>query len=207
MNRRPDRMGRLAEKNILFIIPKDYYNEEELDTLRPIFEEEGASIRIASGKMKEAVGMKNGRVMPDVLIVDAIEGIVGDSYVTGFRGTRQIKGIFHGVVVIGGRGARSYLWKDRLVRLLLTDRYRSGFVVSAIGLGVPCLGITGLLENQEVAAENDKHVLAELDKANAIISEDQDVVALERVVTGRNASAAEAFAEALIEQVAQTRKS
>ncbi len=200
-------MGRLAEKNILFIIPKDYYNEEELDTLRPIFEEEGATIRIASAKMKEAVGMKNGRVMPDVLIVDAIEGIVGDSYVTGFRGTRQIKGIFHGVVVIGGRGARSYLWKDRLVRLLLTDRYRSGFVVSAIGLGVPCLGITGLLENQEVAAENDKHVLAELDKANAIISEDQDVVAWDKVVTGRNAKAAEAFAEALIEQVAQTRKS
>ena len=197
-------MGRLTGKNVLFVIGKDYYNEEELDALLPIFKEEGAVTRIASSKMKVAVGMKNGNVTPDVLIVDAIEGIVGDSYVTGGTGTRQVKGIFHGVVIIGGNGARSYLWKDKLLRLLLTDRHRTGFVVSAIGMGVPCLGIAGLLENMEVTTENNKHALAELEKANALVRQDLDVVALDRIVTAKNASAAKAFAEALIEQIAKT---
>lgn len=197
-------MGRLTGKNVLFVIGKDYYNEEELDALLPIFKEEGAVTRIASSKMKVAVGMKNGNVTPDVLIVDAIEGIVGDSYVTGGTGTRQVKGVFHGVVIIGGNGARSYLWKDKLLRLLLTDRHRTGFVVSAIGMGVPCLGIAGLLENLEVTTENNKHVLAELEKANALVRQDLDVVSLDRIVTAKNASAAKAFAEALIEQIAKT---
>ena len=87
-------MGRLSGKNMLMIIPKDYYNEEELEIPYEIFQSEDANVIIASGKMKEAVGMKTGRRMPDRLIVDSIEGITGDSYVTGGSGTRQIKAVF-----------------------------------------------------------------------------------------------------------------
>ena len=66
-------MGRLSGKNILIIMPKDYYNEEELDIPYEIFKSEDANIIIASGKMKEAVGMKTGRRMPDRLIIDSME--------------------------------------------------------------------------------------------------------------------------------------
>ena len=145
---------RLANKNILIVIPKDYYMESEFD---PIFESmtaEGATILIASGKMKDAVGMKGGRVSPDVLIVDAIEGITGDSYVSAGKGVRQIKGVFHGVIVIGGNGARSYLWKDKLLQLLINDRHRSRMVVAGIGNAVPCLGNAGLLQSLEVTTES-----------------------------------------------------
>ena len=141
-------MERLAGKNILIIIPKDYYMESELDPVIESMKSEGANVLVASNKLKEAVGMKGGRISPDVLIVDAIEGITGDSYVSAAKGVRQIKGVFHGVIVIGGNGARSYLWKDELVRLVLNDRHRSKMVVAAIGSAVPCLGKAELLQKK-----------------------------------------------------------
>ncbi|MFQ5672310.1 MAG: DJ-1/PfpI family protein [Nitrospinales bacterium] len=198
-------MGRLDKKNILVVIPKDYYNEEELETCLKVFEEEGARTLVASAKLKEAVGMKTGRFRPDVLIVDAVEGIMGDSYVTeAGHGTRQVKGIFHGVVLIGGQGARKYLWPDKVLHLLLADRHRSGFVVSAIGTAVPCLGHTGLLEGKTVAAEKNKHTLPELEKEKITIGE-QDVVADDRIITANGAAAAERFAQAVVEAVQQTK--
>ncbi len=197
-------MARLEGKNILIIIPKDYYNEEELDYPLSKFREEGADVRIASSKLKEAVGMKTGRVMPDFLIVDAIEGITGDSYVTGGKGTRQVLGVFHGVVVIGGRGTRKYVWNDKLVRLLLLDRFKSDMVVAAIGQGVPTLGIAGLLENIEVAAPQDKHTLPELDKAAAILA-DENMVVHDRIITATGAEDVEKFTEAIIEAVMETK--
>lgn len=198
-------MGRLDKKNILVVIPKDYYNEEELETCLEVFGKEGARTLIASAKLKEAVGMKAGRVLPDVLIVDAVEGIMGDSYVTEVgHGSRQIKGIFHGVVLIGGQGARKYLWPDKVLHLLLSDRHRSGFVVSAIGTAVPCLAHTGLLDGKTVAAEKNKHTLPELEKTKVTVGE-QDVVADDRVITASGAAAAEPFARAVAEAVEKTK--
>ncbi len=197
-------MARLEGKNILFIIPKDYYDEAELEYPLKKFKEEGADVRIASSKLKEAVGMKTGRIMPNFLIVDAIEGITGDSYVTGGKGTRQVLGVFHGVVVLGGRGARKYIWTDKLARLLRLDRFKSDMVVAAIGQGVPELGIAGLLENIEVAAPQDKHTLPELEKAAAILAEEK-VVVHERIITAVGAEAVEEFTEAVIEAVMATK--
>ncbi len=197
-------MGRLTGKNILIVIPKDYYNELELDpVLQAIKKEAPGNIRLASSKLKEAVGMKNGRIMPDLLIVDSMEGIIGDSYVTGGRGSRQIKGIFHGVIIIGGSGAKRYLWSDPMIRLLLTDRYRCGFVVAAIGMGVPCLGIAGLLEGLPVAVEQNKDTLKALENTKALMV-DEDLTVNDRVIAARDASAAEAFIEAVIEAVRVT---
>lgn len=196
-------MPRLEGKNILMIIPKDYYEEDQLEIPKKIFKEEGAKVYVASSKLKEAVGMKSGRHMPDLLIVDAIEGITGDSYVTSAKGTRQIKGIFHGTVVVGGSGTRKYLWKEKLVRLLLTDRFRAHMVVGAIGTAVPCLGEAGLLENIEVAAEQNKHTLPELDQAAAILVDD-DLRVHDRLITARDSSVAEKFAWAMVDAVAQT---
>jgi protease I len=199
-------MGRLTAKNILIVIPKDYYNEKELDPILEILKREGTgNIRIASAKLKEAVGMKTGRIMPNLLIVDAMEGLTGDSYVTGGRGTRQIRGIFHGTIVVGGTGAKRYLWGDPILRLLLTDRHSAGFVVAAIGLAVPCLGAAGLLEGLSVAAERTKDSVKELEKAKALLVEDA-VMASGRVITAKDASVVEPFMQAVISAVEKTEK-
>ena len=201
-------MGRLSEKNMLMIIPKDYYNEEELEIPYEIFKGEDANIIIASGKMKEAVGMKTGRRMPDRLIVDSMEGITGDSYVTGGTGTRQIKAVFQGAVVVGGSGARNYLWKDKMVRLLLTDRYKSEFVVAAIGQGIGCLAEASLIENLEVPVNEGtakKPFLKILEEGKALLS-NKDVIVHERLVIGKDSTVAEAFAQAVVGEVEKITK-
>ncbi len=196
-------MARLTGKNVLFIIPKDYYNEGELDPLLAIMKEEGARVLIASTKFKEAVGMKTGRIMPDLMVVDAMEGIIGDSYVTGGTGTRQVIGVFHGVILIGGNGARLYLWKDQLIRLLIADRHRTGMVVAAIGSAVPTLIGAHLIQEFDVAASKDKHTLKELNKANIKIA-DSNVADYDRVITADGEAAVKPFAEKFIEEVSQT---
>ena len=195
---------RLANKNILIVIPKDYYMESEFDPIFESMKAEGATILIASGKMKDAVGMKGGSVTPDVLIVDAIEGITGDSYVSAGKGVRQIKGVFHGVIVIGGNGARSYLWKDKLLQLLITDRHRSRMVVAGIGNAVPCLGNAGLLQSLEVTTEpGNKKAVAELEKSKAVLV-DESVTVMDRIFTVRDASGVPAFLDLFIKEIAKT---
>jgi len=201
-------MGRLSGKNILIIIPKDYYDEEELEIPYELFKSEDANIIVASAKMKEAVGMKTGRRMPDRLIVDSMEGITGDSYVTGGTGTRQIKGVFQGVVLVGGSGARIYLWEDKIVRLLITDRYKSEFVVAAIGQGIGCLAEANLVESLEVPVNENiakKPFLKILEKGKAVLS-DEDLIIHERLVVGKDGSIAEAFAQAVIDEVEKITK-
>ena len=196
-------MERLSGKNILIIMPKDYYDEEELEIPYEIFKNEDANIIVASGKMKEAVGMKTGRRMPDRLIVDSMEGITGDSYVTGGTGTRQIKAVFQGVVIVGGSGARNYLWEDKITRLLITDRYKSGFVVGAIGQGIGCLAEANLIEALEVPVDESKakkQFLKILEKGKSLLS-DQDLIIHERLVIGKDSSVAEAFAQAMVDEV------
>ena len=201
-------MERLSGKNILIIMPKDYYDEEELEIPYEIFKSEDANIIVASGKMKEAVGMKTGRRMPDRLIVDSMEGITGDSYVTGGTGTRQIKAVFQGVVIVGGSGARNYLWEDKITRLLITDRYKSGFVVGAIGQGIGCLAEANLVEALEVPVDESKAkkpFLKILEKGKSLLS-DQDLIIHERLVIGKDSSVAEAFAQAMIDEVEKITK-
>ena len=197
---------RLAGKNILIVIPKDYYLEAELDPILESMNAEGAKVLIASTKLKEAVGMKGGKATPDVLIVDAIEGITGDSYVSAAKGVRQIKGVFHGVIVIGGNGARSYLWKDELLRLLLNDRYRSKMVIAGIGSAVPCLGKAGLLQSLEVTTEpGNKKAVAALEDSKAILV-DEAMTATDRIFTVQDASGIPAFLDPFIEAVTKTPK-
>jgi protease I len=195
---------RLAGKNILIVIPKDYYMESEFDPIHESMQAEGATILIASGKMKEAVGMKGGRVTPDVLIVDAIEGITGDSYVSAGKGVRQIKGVFHGVIVIGGGGARSYLWKDKLLLLLINDRHRSRMVIAGIGNGVPSLGNAGLLQSLEVTTETgNKKAAAALEISKAVLV-DEPMTFSDRIFTVRDANAIPAFLDPFIEEILKT---
>jgi hypothetical protein len=61
-----------------------------------------------------------------------------------------------------------------------------------------------LLENIEVAAPQDKHTLPELDKASAIIA-DENMVIHERIITAVGAEAVEEFTEAIIEAVMLTK--
>ena len=109
---------------------------------------------------------------------------------------------------MGGSGARNYLWKDKITRLLLVDRYKSEFVVAAIGQGIGCLAEASLLENLEAPVEESKAkktFLKVLEEGKVLLSE-EDVIVHERLVLGKDGSVAEAFAKAVVEEVAKITK-
>ena len=208
-------MGRLAGRNILIVIPKDYFDECQLEPLLEILDKEEAVINIASSKLKEAVGMRNGKIRPDLLLVDCMEGITGDSYVTeAGHGTRQIKGIYHGVILVGGKGAKKYLWEDKILHLLVSDRHKNGFAVGAIGSAVPCLALIGLLEGVMAAYEKNRHADDIMEKHSVIIAEENVVSASSSlsteynipIVTASGAEVIKEFAETFIETVLKTRE-
>tara|TARA_B100000686_G_scaffold346032_1_gene431731 strand:- start:2018 stop:2647 length:630 start_codon:yes stop_codon:yes gene_type:complete len=208
-------MGRLKDKNILLVIPSDFYDEEQFEPLMEIFNAEDANVVVASAKLKEAVGMRKGRLMPDVMIVDSVEGIVGDSYVTSAgSGSRQVKGVYHGVILVGGKGARKYLWNDRVLHVLLSDRHRSGFILGAVGTAVPTLGVARLLEGKNATAEINKHTQKSLDEANALLEEEDVVVddsvmtdnGVAALITSNGAGAITKFAQTVIDYVEKTGK-
>ncbi len=199
-----DSGNRLENKNVLVIIPRDYYDEAQLEPLLEKLQGEGADVRVASTKFKEAIGMNNGRHMPDMLVVDAIEGITGDAYVSSGKGVRQIKGVFHGAIAVGGKGARKTLWKEKLVRLLFTDRYKSEMVVGAIGNAVPCLAEADLIRNMEISAALDKFTQPILEQAAAVLS-DEPVSNCDRIVTACGPEAMDAFCEEIIQEIAKTK--
>ncbi len=118
---------RLAGKNILIVIPKDYYMEAELDPILESMNAEGAKVLVASAKLKEAVGMKGGTTNPDVLIVDAIEGITGDSYVSDAKGVRQILQV---------------LKQQRIQAILPDQQPKSGQGIYAPFMGQPAYTMT-----------------------------------------------------------------
>jgi putative intracellular protease/amidase len=106
------------------------------------------------------------------------------------------------VVAVGGSGAKKYLWPDRILKLMLTDRHRGGFVVAAIGMAVPCLG--ELLDGRRATADINKDTDPVLKECKAVLV-DEDVVSDDNVVTARGA-AAEKFALAVVDAVEKTRQ-
>ena len=95
-----------------------------------------------------------------------------------------------------------------MVRLLLTDRYKSEFVVAAIGQGIGCLAEANLVEALEVPVDENtakKPFLKILDKGKALLS-DEDLIIYERLVIGKDGSTAKAFAEAVVDEVEKITK-
>ena len=61
-----------------------------------------------------------------------------------------------------------------------------------------------MLQSLEVATSDDKKSIEALEEANAFVV-DEDLVVNDRIITARDASVVEKFAEAVIEAVAQTK--
>jgi putative intracellular protease/amidase len=81
-------------------------------------------------------------------------------------------------------------------------------VVAAIGHGIGCLAESSLVENLEVPvneSEAKKPFLKILEEGKALLS-NQDVIVHERLIMGKDASVAEAFAQAVVEEVAKITK-
>lgn len=182
-------MADLTGKNILLVIPKNQFDDAELSRTRAVLDATGARIVILSKSGQSAVGMNKTRITPDSRIVD-------------WNKQAGVAGKYHAVLVMGGKGAPKSLWDDDILPQILTDHYRAERVIGAIGLGVAVLARTGLLAG-DTAGPDDEKFLAELEQAGVAPSPDA-ITHYGNVITARDATAAEKFAQTVVAVLAKT---
>lgn len=173
----------VSAPNILVVIPRNQFAEDELFPLKKKFDEAGYRVRVLSRTGKEALGMNKTRLQPDGMLADwnKLEGVTGK---------------YDAVIVTGGKGAPKTLWTDDLLPQLLTDHVRAGKIVAGIGLGVGSLAQANVLIG-EASAEDHPELLQVLDDAT-IAASGEPVTVTENVITASGPDAASLLADAIL---------
>ena len=172
----------LASKNILIVIPKSQFQEQELFDTLDVLKADGPRVFVLSKSGQEAVGMNKTRFAPDGMLVD-------------WDKQPGITGKYDAVIVLGGKGAPKSLWNDDILPQILTDHFRAERVIGAIGMGVAVLARASLLSG-EAAGPKDEKFLAELESAG-LTHANSPVVEDEKIITASGPEAATEFARAI----------
>lgn len=173
----------LKSKNILIVIPKSQFQEQELFDTLEVLKASGLRILVLSKSGQEATGMDKTRFMPDGMLVD-------------WDKQQDIFEKYDAVLVMGGKGAPKSLWDDNILPQILTDHFRAERVIGAIGLGVAVLARASLLSYEAAGPDNEKFLL-ELENAGLTRSL-SPVVQDERVITASGSEAATEFAQTIL---------
>ena len=172
-----------SRQNILVIMPSNQFDEDELFGALNAFESAGLRTVVLSKSGKEAVGMKRQRYQPHGIIID-------------WDKQKGISAKYDAAVLIGGKGAEKSLWDDPIIPQILTDHYRAGKIIGALGSAQVVLARASFLTDESAAPENDK-ALQELE-SSGVTCVDEPVVENGRIITGSGGSAAEDFAGRVI---------
>ena len=176
-------MSNLSKKNILIIIPKSQFCEQELNGVRTVLQQVGANVIVLSKSGQEARGSNKKKFQPDGMIVD-------------WNKQPGIKEKYHAVIVIGGKGAKKSLWDDPIVPQILTDHYRSGRIIGAIGSALVVL-IRASLVNGEIPLPRDEETRVELRNLNAVCI-DTPVTRIDNIILGQGADSAHHFSQQIL---------
>ena len=176
-------MSNLSKKNILIIISKSQFCGQELNGVRAVLQQVGANVIVLSKSGQEARSSNKEKFQPDGMIID-------------WNKQPGIKGKYHAVIVIGGKGAKKSLWNDPIVPQILTDHYRSGRIIGAIGSALVVL-IRASLVNGEIPLPRDEETLVELKKLNAVCI-DIPVTRIDNIILGQGADSAHHFAQKIL---------
>ncbi|MBL7021355.1 MAG: DJ-1/PfpI family protein [Nitrospinaceae bacterium] len=144
---------------ILIVIPQNRFCDQQLLDLKAVFAEKRVKTVVLSKSGREAVGEMKTRLMPDGILVDWDKRFLSNKK-------------YDAVVVVGGKGAKSSIWNDPILPQILTDHFRAGKVVGALGLSVVALARAGLLSGQDVSIPNHEAGIEELKDAGAHVVEE-----------------------------------
>jgi len=176
-------MRSLSGKNILMVIPRNQFDEDELLPTRNALESAGARVVILSKSGQEAVGMHKTRIQPHGMIID-------------WNKQAGILGKYDAVLLVGGKGAPKSLWDDPILPQILTDHFRAGKVVGAIGLSVIVLARASFLIQKEASGPGEERFQKELEEGSGYYSE-EPVTRCDRIITASGGEAVNEFVEAV----------
>jgi deglycase len=177
-------MGILSGKNILIVIPRNQFDEDEFFGTRDLLESAGARVVVLSQNGQEAVGMNKTRFQPHGMIID-------------WNKQEGVFGRYHAALLVGGKGASKFLWDDPILPQILTDLYRAGKVVGAIGLSVVVLARASFLMEKGASGPNDEKFLRELELSSSYYSGEL-LTCCDRIITASGGEAVKEFTEAVI---------
>jgi protease I len=174
-----------AGKRVLMVIaPKDFRDEELLDTRR-VLEQAGACVTLASRTISESRGMFGARAKPDIALDSARAAD------------------FDAVVFVGGSGAKVY-FDDPAAQALARDAAGAGKLVGAICIAPSILARAGLLRGRKATVWDDQGpsgpFAGNLRAGGATFTGDE-VVRDGRIVTANGPKAAEKFGRMLVESL------
>ena len=179
-------MNNLSGKHVLIIIPKSQFCEQELNGVRALLQQAGANVVVLSKSGREALGEKKEKFQPDGMIVDWNKQIGNNSK-------------YHAVILVGGKGARKSLWDDPIVPQILTDHYRFGSIIGAMGVAIVVL-VRALLVIGEVPMQEDDVASKELENLNAVCI-DVPITSNENVVLGQGENSVHEFSQKVIDLI------
>ena len=179
-------MSFLLGKNALIIIPKSQFCEEELYGLRSALKQRGVNVVVLSKSGQEACGMKQDKFQPDGMIID-------------WNRQPGIQGKYHAIVLIGGKGAKKSLWDDPIVPQILTDHYRFGSVIGAIGSATVVLMKASLVLG-EIPFPSEDLAKKELESLGAVCN-DSLVTCEGKIVLGQGVNSVKKFSQTIIDLI------
>jgi deglycase len=174
----------LKSKNILIVIPKSQFQEQELFDTLEVLKTAGPRTLVLSKSGQEAVGMNKTRFTPDGMLVD-------------WDKQPGVSGKYDAVIVMGGKGAPKSLWDDTILPQILTDHFRAERVIGALGLGVAVLARASLLSGEAAGPKEDEKFLSELKEAGLTHSS-SPVIQDGKVITASGPDAATEFAHTIV---------
>ena len=177
-------MNGLLGKNTLIIIPKSQFCENELYGLRSNLRKAGVHIVVLSKSGQEALGMKGKKFQPDGMVID-------------WDKQDGVQGKYHAVILIGGKGAKKYLWDDPIIPQILTDHYRAGSVIGAMGSALVVLIMASLVAG-EIPLPQDGDAREKLKSLKAVYV-DMPVTNLGTIVCGQGAESVDEFSKIILD--------
>ena len=173
-------------KKALIIIPKSQFCEEELYGLKSALKQRGVHVVVLSKSGQEARGMKRDKFQPDGMIID-------------WDKQPGVQGKYHAVVLVGGKGARKSLWDDPIVPQILTDHYRAGSVIGAMGSALVVL-VRASLVMGEIPEPLDGDTRKELESLNPIYTK-TPVTSLGNIVCGQGEGSVDEFSQTILDLI------
>ncbi len=167
------------------VIPQNRFCDQQLSELKSVFEEIPLESIILSKSGNDAVGEKKTKVHPDGILVDWDKMSLPNKK-------------YDAVVVVGGKGAKNSIWNDPILPQILTDHFRAGKVVAALGLSVVSLARAGLLTRQTTSSPDDETCIRELEDAGAFVVADA-LTSSNRIVTAGDDSGGRAVGKKILE--------
>lgn len=169
-------------RRILMVIAPDQFRDEELQTPRDIFKQEGWQVDTVSTKAGEAKGMLGATENVQLTLDD----VVAENY--------------DAAVVVGGMGSVEHLWPNTQLHDTLKTVASKGKVVAAICLSGAVLANAGLLQGKKATVWEMPESLDALKAGGADYTGDPCTVD-GNVVTANGPDAAEQFGNAVSERV------